>query len=52
VLRNVPRKEVATQVDISGPLQTPKGSTLQALGNLLRNAFIRAILPGFESSAG
>jgi Domain of Unknown Function (DUF748) len=47
-LKNFPRKEVATKVDISGPLETARGSTWQALGNLIRNAFFKAILPGFE----
>jgi hypothetical protein len=51
VLKNQPRREVATVVDISGPLQTPQTSTLQAIGGLLRNAFIRAILPGFDRPA-
>jgi hypothetical protein len=48
VLKNQPRKEVATRVDISGPLDSPGTSTWQAIVRLLQNAFIRAILPGFE----
>jgi hypothetical protein len=48
VLKNQPRKEVATKVDISGPLDNPGRSTWQAIGRLLQNAFIRAILPGFD----
>jgi len=48
VMKNVPRKEVATKVDISGPLESAHGSTWQAVGNLIRNAFFKAILPGFE----
>jgi hypothetical protein len=51
VLKNVPRKEVATKIDISGPLESPHQSTLQAIGGLIRNAFFRAILPGFERQA-
>lgn len=47
-LKNQPRREVATVVDISGPLEQPQTSTLQAIVNLIRNAFIRAILPGFD----
>jgi hypothetical protein len=35
-------------VDISGPLPDPRASTLQAVGNLVRNAFFKAILPGFD----
>jgi len=51
VLKNRPRKQVATVADISGPLQNPKTSTLQALVGLVQNAFIKAILPGFEREA-
>jgi hypothetical protein len=48
LLENRPRDEVATQVDIAGPLENPEASTWQAVVNLLENAFIDAILPGFE----
>jgi hypothetical protein len=48
IMKNVPRKEVATKVDISGPLETAHPKTWQAVANLIRNAFFKAILPGFE----
>ena len=48
LLKNVPNREVATKVDVAGRLDQPQTSTLQAVGNLLRNAFIKAILPGLE----
>ena len=48
ILKNPPRDEVATKVDVEGRLDQPQTSTLQAIGNLLRNAFIKAILPGLE----
>jgi hypothetical protein len=48
VLENKPRDEVATQTDISGPLQNPNTDTWQVIGNLVQNAFIKAILPGFD----
>jgi len=48
VLKNVPRREVATKIDITGPLQSARGSTWQAVANLVRNAFFKAILPGFD----
>ena len=48
LMKNVPRKEVATEVDISGPVGNPGGSTLQAIVNLIQNAFFKAILPGFD----
>jgi Domain of Unknown Function (DUF748) len=52
IMTNVPRKEVATQVDISGPLDSPKGSTVQAVRKLIQNGFFKAILPGFDREAG
>ena len=48
ILKNPPRDEVATRVDVEGRLDQPQTSTLQAIGNLLRNAFIEAILPGLD----
>jgi hypothetical protein len=51
-LKNEPREEVATKIDISGPLDAPERSTLQAIGRLLQNAFFRAILPGFDRQVG
>lgn len=41
-------KDVATQAYISGEVGTAKASVWQAIGKLFENAFIRAILPGFE----
>jgi hypothetical protein len=52
LLENVPRDEVATKVDLSGPLENPQASTWQVLVNLIQNAFFRAILPGFERELG
>ncbi|MBE0598472.1 MAG: DUF748 domain-containing protein [Desulfuromonadales bacterium] len=49
LLENTPRDEVATQVEISGPLDDPDMSTLQIIAGLVRNAFFQAILPGFEA---
>jgi hypothetical protein len=48
VMKNVPRKEVATEIDISGRLDNPQTSTFQAIVKLIQNAFIKAILPGFD----
>ena len=52
LLENIPRREVATQTDISGPLENPQASTWQVLVNLIQNAFFRTILPGFERGLG
>jgi hypothetical protein len=51
IFKNRKRDEVATVADISGPLEDPKANTLQVIINLVRNAFVKAILPGFERSA-
>ncbi|WP_224984121.1 AsmA family protein [Geomonas agri] len=48
LLENRPHDQVATKADISGPLQNPKTSTWQVVIELIRNAFIKAILPTFE----
>jgi hypothetical protein len=34
--------------DMSGPVENPQANALQIIGNLIRNAFFNAILPGFE----
>lgn len=52
ILENRPRKEVATKAEISGPIGSPKTSTLQIIINLIQNAFIKSILPGFEKEVG
>ncbi len=48
LLENHQRKEVATEADISGPVENPNSSTLQVIGRMIENAFFRAILPGFD----
>jgi hypothetical protein len=52
LLENIPRREVATKAELSGPLENPQASTWQVLVNLIQNAFFRAILPGFERDLG
>lgn len=48
LLENDPREEVATRVDISGPVEDPEASTLETILLLIQNGFFNAILPGFE----
>jgi hypothetical protein len=52
VLENIPRREVAAQADIAGPLVNPQASTWQVVVTLIQNAFFKAILPGFERKLG
>jgi hypothetical protein len=47
LLENVPRDEVATEIEISGPLDNPDVSTWEIIIGLVRNAFFQAILPEF-----
>jgi hypothetical protein len=37
-----------SKAEISGTVTSPSTSTWQAIVNLIRNAFFRAILPGFD----
>ena len=48
VLRNAPRKEVATKTELSGPVKNPQASTWELVMKLIQNAFFDAVLPGFE----
>jgi hypothetical protein len=48
LLKNRSTKEVATKIDISGPVNTPNVSVWQAVGQFIQNAFVKAIFPGYE----
>jgi Domain of Unknown Function (DUF748) len=50
ILKNRPRREVATKVELTGRLDNPQTSIVQIVAGLVQNAFIRAILPGFDRS--
>jgi hypothetical protein len=52
LLENEPRDEVVTVAELRGPVENPRASNLQVVGRLIRNAFFKAILPGFEHEAG
>jgi hypothetical protein len=52
VLEHLPRHEAATKVDVAGPLENPQAGTWQALGDLIQQAFFKAILPGLERELG
>jgi hypothetical protein len=41
-------EEVATKADVSGMVDKPRTNTWQIIGGLIKNAFFKAILPGFE----
>lgn len=48
VLENEPREQVATVADISGTIEDPDTGAWPIVVRLVSNAFVRAILPGFE----
>jgi hypothetical protein len=48
ILENKKTDKVVTVADISGPVSNPHSSAMQIIGKLIENAFIKAILPGFE----
>lgn len=48
LLENSKRDEVATVTTLSGKLDNPNANTWQIVVNLVSNAFVKAILPGFE----
>jgi hypothetical protein len=49
-LKNSSTQQVATEVNLTGKLTGPGVSTWQAFVQVLHNAFIEAILPGFDRS--
>jgi hypothetical protein len=51
LLKNVPRREVATVASISGPIDNARANTLEVIVRIIQNAFFSAILPGFEHQA-
>jgi hypothetical protein len=48
ILKNMPRKEVATVATISGPVEGARPDTWEVIAKLIQNAFFKAILPGFD----
>jgi hypothetical protein len=43
------REEVATVTSLNGPVDDPRSSALQIIANLVKNGFIKSILPGFQA---
>jgi hypothetical protein len=52
LLKNRKHDQVATEATVEGPVGNAKSSTWEVLGGLLENAFIKAILPGFDRQVG
>lgn len=51
LLKNQPRNQFATVVPLRGDLSAPQSDILAIIGNVLRNAFIRAYLPRLRGAA-
>jgi uncharacterized protein involved in outer membrane biogenesis len=51
VFKNQQRDQLATLIPVSGSLEGPQTDILSTVGNVLKNAFIRAYLPRFEKDA-
>lgn len=48
LLQNPPRDQFGTRIPFSGTLQAPQPDVLVSVGNVLRNAFVRAYLPQLD----
>ena len=48
LFKNSSTEKVAADIDLKGKLTSPDISTWQAVAQVLRNAFIEAIIPGFD----
>lgn len=51
LLKNQPRDQFGTVIPLRGNLTNPSTSILNVVGNVLRNAFIRAYLPKLQGGA-
>ena len=49
LLRNQKKEQVATKVRIEGDFNNPKTNTIDAIWEVLRNAFIQALLPSVDN---
>jgi hypothetical protein len=52
ILTNQKKDQVATNAPIEGPIGKAGTNIFEVLGGLLENAFVRAILPGFDQQVG
>jgi hypothetical protein len=51
ILENQPRDQFATVINFKGDLSKPQTNILEIVGNVLRNAFVRAYLPRLHGEA-
>jgi hypothetical protein len=48
LFKNSGTRQVATDIDLKGKLTSPDTCTWQAIAQVLRNAFVEAIIPRFD----
>jgi hypothetical protein len=48
LLKSSKTRQVASDIDLKGTITSPKTNTWQAIAQVLPNAFIEAIIPGFD----
>jgi hypothetical protein len=48
VFRNQPKDQVATKIDLEGSFRSPRTNTIDAIWEVLRNAFIQALVPSVD----
>jgi hypothetical protein len=49
IFRNQIENQIATKITITGTLKNPKTKTLEAIWEVLRNAFIQALMPSVDN---
>ncbi len=52
LLKNTPRDQFGTVIPVTGDIGQPNVDVLATIGNVLRNAFVRAYLPQFQPPRG
>jgi len=52
ILENPEKERVATRIPLSGRFDKPQPDLWATIGGLLRNAYIRALVPGIEGTVG
>lgn len=50
VFKNWPRDQFGTRITLTGEMDNPRMNLLEVVGNVLRNAFVRAYLPRIEGA--
>ncbi len=49
IFRNQPKDQVATKIELEGDFKDPDISTLDAVWEVMKNAFIQALMPSIDN---